>query len=219
MVLNLLLGLDLLTLRYLNNKRLELKETNDYQLKLGYKDNFLYKRPLVVDMKITPHILVCGLSNSGKTKMIEFAIKNKNVVLLNVYQDDFKAVNCQRINGKDSILEFLNSLLILKFQKLPLYIVIDELLTLCIDKRIVEAITNLLAIGKHLNVFIIGISQQGTKESVKFKDLFNVRVCFRQVEESSYRAVLGYSPQDTHLVHREFYLYSDYIEKGYTYTI
>lgn len=100
-----------------------------------------------------------------------------------------------------------------------MYIVIDELLVLCIDKNITKMIADLLAIGRHYNVFIIGISQQGTKEAVKFKDLFNARVCFRQVEESAYRSVLGYSPEDKQLKKREFYLYSDEINRGYTYSI
>ena len=58
------------------------------------------------------------------------------------------------------------------------------------DKGITKAITDLLAIGRHYNIFLVGISQQGTKESVKFKDLFNSRICFSQVEESSYRSVI-----------------------------
>lgn len=221
MITELLLGADLLAIRYLNNKRLEQKQVNEYQLKLGYKDNLIYRRPLIIDMRTTPHLFVCGLSGSGKSKMIEKAVQGKNVVLINVFSDDFKTVKAlRRINGNDNILRFFNTLLesIYKRDK-PLFIVIDELLVLCMDKGITKAIADILAIGRHYNIFLVGISQQGTKESVKFKDLFNCRVCFRQVEESSYRTILGYSPEDTKLKKRQFYLYGDVIERGYTYSI
>jgi DNA segregation ATPase FtsK/SpoIIIE-like protein len=95
----------------------------------------------------------------------------------------------------------------------------DELLILCMDNKIEKAIMNLLAVGRHYNIFLIGICQLGTKEIIKFKDLFNTRICFRQVEESSYRAVLGYSPEDKQLQKREFYYYSDEVGKGYTYDV
>lgn len=220
MYLNILLFFDLLFLRYLNNKRLEYKEVNSYQLKVGYLKGLFFNKPLIVDMKITPHLFVSGLSNSGKTKLIEFSVKNKNVILVNAFEDDFNSLNVRRINGNDNILRFLNNLLsnLYKRQE-PLYIVFDELIILCMDKAITKAIFDLLAVARHYNIFIIGIAQQGTKESIKFKDLFNVRICFRQVEESSYRAVLGYSPLDTQLKFREFYLYADYMAKGFTYTI
>jgi hypothetical protein len=215
-----LLGADLLVLRYLNNKRLEQKEVSEYQLKLGFKNTLIYKRPLIIDMKTTPHLFVCGLSGSGKSRMIEKAIQGKQVILINVFEEDFKTIQARRINGNGNILKFLNTLLENLYKRdTPIFIVIDELLVLCMDKGITKAIADLLATGRHYNIFVIGISQQGTKESVKFKDLFNSRVCFRQVEESSYRSVLGYSPEDTQLKKRQFYLYSDVIERGYTYSI
>ena len=90
---------------------------------------------------------------------------------------------------------------------------------LCIDSKITKAIMDILAVGRHYNVYIIGISQLGTKETVKFKDLFNTRVCFRQVEESSYRAVLGYSPEERDLQKRQFLFYSDTLGMGHTYDV
>jgi hypothetical protein len=220
MITEILLGADLLVLRYLNNKRLEQKEVSEYQLKLGFKNTLIYKRPLIIDMKTTPHLFVCGLSGSGKSRMIEKAIQGKQVILINVFEEDFKTIQARRINGNGNILKFLNTLLENLYKRdTPIFIVIDELLVLCMDKGITKAIADLLATGRHYNIFVIGISQQGTKESVKFKDLFNSRVCFRQVEESSYRSVLGYSPEDTQLKKRQFYLYSDVIERGYTYSI
>lgn len=220
MITELLLVADLLTLRYFNNKRLEGKPVGAYELKLGFKNNLLYKKPILIDMKVTPHLFVCGLSGSGKSKMIEHAVQGKNIILINAFEDDFKTIQARRINGNDNILRFFNTLLESLYKRdEPLYIVIDELLVLCMDKGVTKAISDLLAIGRHYNIFLIGISQIGTKESVKFKDLFNSRACFRQVEESSYRAILGYSPEDKRLGQRQFYLYSDDVYRGKTYTI
>ncbi|WP_288326628.1 hypothetical protein [uncultured Clostridium sp.] len=223
MITEALLGLDLLALRFLINYKIEQKKIGSHELKLGYTKGII-NRPIIVNMQTTPHLFTVGLSGSGKSKMVEKAIQGKNVILINAFADDFKTVKVlRRINGNTNILNFLNNLLenMKKRPKdiEPLYIVIDELLVLCMDKSITKAITDLLAIGRHYNIYLIGISQQGTKESVKFKDLFNTRVCFRQVEESAYRVVLGYSPENTTLKKREFYLYADYTDKGYTYSI
>lgn len=223
MILESLIIADLLALDYLINYQINNKTLNNFTLRVGYKDLKVLRKPLTIDMRITPHLFVCGLSGNGKTKMVEYAMQDKNCVLLNVFSKDFKRINAKRIIGNDNILNylkgFLNSMRLRDEKSKPFYIVIDELLVLCMDKNITSAIMDLLAIGRHYNVFVIGISQIGTKENVKFKDLFNSRVCFRQVEESSYRAVLGYSPTDKQLRKREFYLYSDKLDRGYTYTL
>lgn len=223
-MINELLFLDTVALTMLYNRYINNKPLNDFQLKIGYQDYILIKKPLIVDMTITPHILVCGLSGQGKTKCIESALKCKNVVLLNSFHDDFKSLGAvRRVTGNDNILKFLNHLLLnLKYRNHDskvLYLAFDELLVLCIDKAITKAITDLLAVGRHYNIFVIGISQIGTKEAVKFKDLFNTRICFKQVEESSYRSVLGYSPENKKLTKQQFLLYSDKISEGYTYTV
>ncbi|MDG5857074.1 hypothetical protein [Clostridium beijerinckii] len=222
-MINELLFLDTVALTMLYNRYINNKELSDFQLRIGYKDYILIKKPLIVDMTITPHILVCGLSGQGKTKCIESALKGKNVVLLNSFYDDFKTLGSVRRVGNDNILKFLNHLLDnLKYRNQNskvLYLAFDELLVLCIDKAITKAITDLLAVGRHYNIFVIGISQIGTKEAVKFKDLFNTRICFKQVEESSYRSVLGYSPENKKLTKQQFLLYSDKISEGYTYTV
>lgn len=203
--------------KYLN------KPIGDYELKVGYKNIIVAKKPIIVDMRATSHLFVCGLSGNGKTKMVEYAMQNKRCVLLNVFNKDFRTIEAARIIGKDKILGYLkgllNSMKLRDENSRPFYVVIDELLVLCTDKNIASAISDILAIGRHYNIFLIGISQVGTKEAVKFKDLFNARICFRQVEESSYRTILGYSPEDTHLKKREFYLYGETITKGYTYSI
>ena len=100
-----------------------------------------------------------------------------------------------------------------------MYVVIDELLVLCIDKKISNAIKDLLAIGRHYNIFLIGISQRGCKSDLSFKDLFNARMTFKQVESSSYGAILGYSVEDKRLNKREFILASDDIYRGMTYDV
>lgn len=203
--------------KYLN------KPVGDYELKIGYENMLLFPKPIIINMKTTPHLFICGLSGSGKTCMIEYALKGKSSILINAFEDDFKSIRARRIIGNDNILKFFQNLLEnmkkRKKDERPLYLVIDELLVLCVDKAITKAITDVLAIGRHYDIYLIGICQLGTKDSVKFKDLFNARVCFRQVEESSYRVILGYSPEDTQLKHREFYLYSDCIARGYTYNI
>lgn len=192
----------------------------DTQLILGYDKRGLIKWPIIADMKKTPHMFVCGLSNSGKSCMIEHAIREKNVILVNTFKEDFTSIKARRINGKEKILEFFKVMLQdIHCRDEPLYIVMDELLILCMDKEITKAIMDLLAVGRHYNIYLIGISQIGTKETVKFKDLFNVRVCFKQVEESSYRAVLGYSPEIKDLGMRQFLFYSDQIGLGYTYDV
>ncbi len=199
------------------------RKLSDHELMLGYKNLGVLRKPIIVNMKNTPHLMVCGLSGNGKTKMIEFAIKDKKCVLLNCFKEDFKNVDAKRIIGNDKILAYLKGLLNsmkLRDQKSkPFYVVIDEMLVLCIDKEITKAIQDILAIGRHHSIFLIGISQIGTKEAVKFKDMLNARVCFRQVEESSYRTILGYSPENTQLKKREFYYYSNEVGKGKTYTI
>ena len=198
-------------------------KVGEHELIIGFHSMAGFNRPIVVNMRTTPHLFVCGLSGSGKSKMVEYAVKNKHVVLLNVFEEDFRSIQGRRIIGNDNILKFLIGLLeSMKKRKKdarPLYLIIDELLVLCIDKKITTAIQDLLAIARHYNIFLIGISQIGTKDAVKFKDLFNSRVCFRQVEESSYRTILGYSPEDKQLRKREFYVYADNIERGYTYSI
>lgn len=212
-----LIGAAICTSKYLN------KPVGDYELKVGYKNMVAFKKPIIADMRVTPHLFVCGLSGNGKTKMVEYAIQNKKCVLINAFKKDFKTIEATRVIGNNKVLEYLrgllNSMKLRDEKSKPFYVVIDELLVLCMDKNIANAITDILAIGRHYNIFLIGISQIGTKEVVKFKDLFNARICFKQVEESSYRTVLGYSPEDTNLKKREFYLYANEIAKGYTYSI
>lgn len=215
-----LLFLDILALDYFINKQLKERNLNSFQLMLGYRDYKVIRIPVVVNMRKTPHVLVCGLSNCGKSKMIEYAVKDKRCVLINVFPQDFRNILAPRIVGNAYILDYFNSLLKnIKNNKEPLYLVVDEMLVLCMNKAITKAILDILAVGRHYNVFLVGITQNATKENLKFKDLFNVRVCFRQVEQSSYNVVLGYTPEKKIKKQRQFYLYADYIARGSTYSI
>ena len=194
------------------------KET-EYTLKIGYSGTFI-KKPIVADMRLYPHLLCCGLSNSGKSKCIEYAIKNKQCVLLNAFSDDFISIKCRRIIGNKKILTYLKSLLDNPYKReRPLYIVIDEMLSLCIDKNITKAIMELLAVGRHYNIILIGISQRATATEIPFKNLFNCRMTFRQIESSSYSTILGYSVEDKHLNNREFIIATDKLLRGKTYDL
>ena len=204
-------------LRHLGDSRNCFK--NDYVLVIGYTKG-LFKTSITVNMRTTPHVLCCGLSGQGKSRCIEYAIKDKDVILLNAFKDDFKAVKARKIIGNENILHFLENIIKEPYKRdKPLYIVIDELLVCCTDKKINNAIKDLLAVGRHYNIFIIGIAQRGTKTDLSFKDLFNARMTFRQVENSSYQAILGCSIEDKRLNKREFILMSDDIYYGKTYDI
>ena len=87
-----------------------------------------------------------------------------------------------------------------------MYLIIDELLTLTKNKEINKILMELLAVARHFNIFVIGIAQEGTKENLKFKNLFNARVCFKMIEDSSYKTVLGCSVEEQ-LQKQEFYLF------------
>lgn len=187
---------------------------------LGYKDT---GELLTADMLKMAHVGIVGLSLSGKSKMVEVALNNLigvDIVLLNVFRNDFRSVRARRINGDENILLFLNSLLEHPYVRdRPLYLVIDELNLLSDNKDINKAVGNLLKAARHYNIYLICMAQDMVKESVKFKNLFNIRICFRCVEESSYRAFLGVTVPEGNLLPREFYCLSDGLYKGYTYTI
>lgn len=192
---------------------------NPYKLLLGYN----YENNIIVDMKITPHVLIAGLSGQGKTYMAKTIIKNleglADVILINAFKDDFKDYEGHLILEEGNILLNLKILLESKIKRnRPVYLIIDELLTLTRNKEINKCITELLAVARHYNIFIIGITQDGTKEAVKFKHLFNTRVCFRLIDEASYRVVLGCSV-DNDLNKQEFYCYSTNLIKGRTFEL
>ena len=179
--------------------------------------------PLIVDMLKTPHIGVVGTSLNGKTKCIEGALKNINgadITLVNCFQDDFLGIRAERVCGNNEILEFLNRVASNKtVRQRPYYIVIDEYNNLSNIKGIDKVIQELLSQARHYNVYLIVIMQKGNSEDCKFKQLFNTRIAFRTIEESTLRAFLGVSVGGGALDQREFYLLHSTLEKGRTYTI
>ena len=194
---------------------------SQYELLAGHgKDG-----DIVINMKIVPHLLVAGLSGNGKTKCAELMLHDKlNVLLINCYQEDFLAIkNAKRINNIDDIERVLKSILEAnKYYNIPLYICIDEILMLCRNKKINDLIMQLLAVGRHLNVFVISIVQIATKTNLPFKDLHNARITFKQLESSAYRVVIPAIPEDinTDLKQREFICYYQAgVVNGVTYDV
>lgn len=204
-------------------ERMENIQLNDYQLKIGYEYGDKYNVPIIVDMKRNSHLLIAGVSGSGKTRMVEYALKDKNVILLNAFYDDFETLKpLDRVNEPRLMKEVLQSLVAQKepFEK-PHYLVCDEILELSLsgDKEVSNLIMRLLATARHKNIYVIGISQSTEKEIIKFKHLFSNRVCFRMIEDSSYKTVLGYAPDETFIQDREFYYVSTVRGFGHTYDV
>ena len=204
-------------IRNMKFKKVELPSTT---VLLGYRDT---GEPITVDMLKTPHIGVVGLSNNGKSKMIEGALKNlsnADILLVNVFKKDFRSIKARRINGEENIINLLKDILDNpNVRERPLYIAIDELNVLSNNKDINRAIGDLLKVARHYNIYLICMAQDMLKETVKFKNLFNVRVTFRCIEESSYRAFLGVTVPEGNIMPKEFYCLSDTFFKGNTYIV
>lgn len=192
-------------------------ELSPYECLLGYSRNGI----ITANMKITPHILFSGLSNMGKSKLVYYMLKNlrsTDIVVLNGFVEDFKGFNC--IVGEKEIQDYLEQLLEDKsIRERATYIVIEEMQTLSTNKKISDLCKELLSVGRHRNLFCVGIIQIATKENCKFKDLFNTRVSLRQIDLSSYTVCLGCNIEEP-LKPREFYVYgSEGLQKGRTFTI
>ena len=172
----------------------------------------------------TPHLGVVGTSNMGKSKCIEIALRNLrgvDITLVNCFRDDFKGVNANRINGNKQILSYLQRLSENKQRReRPHYIVIDEYNVLANVRGVDKAIQDLLSQARHFNVFVIVLMQRANADDCKFKHLFNCRLAFRTIEDTTLRAFLGVKAEkeDGTLRPREFYLVSDSLYKGVTFT-
>ena len=201
-------------------KDLEYKyiKLSPYKLLIGY--NYKYE-PIIIDMKVTPHLGVVGISNNGKSKCIELALKNlrgADIHLINCMDNDFTSINGKRINGESDILDYFYYIIHDdKVLERPLYIVIDEYNVLSNLKGIDDIIEELLRQARHRNIFIIVLMQQATKDECNFKNLFNCRLCFKQIDKSQYYAFLGSTIEDVDLQQREFILLHTKIEYGTTY--
>lgn len=182
-----------------------------------------FYKPIIVDMLVTPHILISGLSNSGKSKCVYIMLKNlvnADIIIYNSFRKDYKGITARFINGNEELFKLIESLLESKITRnRPLYLVLEEMATIT-DKKLKEKIKELLCVARHYNIFIIGVIQIATKESCSFKDLFNTRISFRQIESSNYRVVLSVSPNEDEILNQgEFYIVADELQKGKTYLI
>lgn len=206
-------------------RKIEEPIIEEYELVLGFRSFGGYKKPIIANMRNTPHMLVCGLSQQGKTHMVENAIQGKNVILMNGdFAKDFKSIKGERVSDPDEILLILKKLTDIKSNNTVTYVVIDEILKLITTKtkvanEIMDCITQLLAYSAHNNIYVIALTQCAEKEVVKNKHLYNTRVCFKMLDESAYKVVLGKNPDDLYLSKREFYYVTSEFGKGYTYDI
>ena len=193
---------------------------SDKALTVGYEDKFI-KKPITIDMNIDSHVLIIGLSNCGKSKLAEGMLQGKSVTIVNAFPKDFPTLKGKRIAGEDEILNYLEHVLDGRTNESKVhYLLIDEMLVLMRNKKIEKALAELLAVARHYNLYIVALGQEGTREVIKCKNLFNVRICMKQLEESSFRTVLGCSVEDRFLKQREFYIVDNQgLRKGKTYTI
>jgi hypothetical protein len=189
------------------------------QLLLGFDAK---GEPIVIDMKVTPHVGVQGLSNNGKTKMIELMLRNlkgADFVLLNTMKDDFKGISGRRINDRDKIKEFLEKLVKEPYyHQKPLYVILDEANVIGKDKKngINTVVEDVLFQGRHFNVYFISIGQSLLKEDCPYKQKFNVKVTFKQ-SKSVIDSFLNVKESNYNLKMREFIVDDGCIRKGKSY--
>lgn len=197
---------------YLSYSPVELEE---HELLLGYNEQGY----VIADMKKQVHLLISGLSGQGKSKMVNYMLhnisQNAQILVLNGFEEDYKGFIL--VNGLKAIESRLGEILEHKEKRnKPLYLVIEEMQVLSKNKKIQEMLKEILSVGRHYNIFVIGIIQIANKENCSFKDLFNSRLSFKQIDTSSYSVCLGVNV-DKSLEQREFYFLSDELVKGYTF--
>ena len=168
------------------------------------------------DFYSAPHLIVGGISNMGKSYFVTKLLKGRNdidITILNAYLTDFQGVKGSRINDRRSILLYLQNVLSVKHNK-PQFIVIDEILTLSTDRKIMNQIQELLCVARHQNVYLICITQRGLQSEIPFKNLFNMRVCFKMLETQSLIALLGYSPENIIMLRQGQYYFVNHCATG-----
>lgn len=199
---------------FLDYKQVQLQ---DRELLLGYNQEGY----IIADMGKYPHLLISGLSNQGKSKMIYYMLKNledrANILVLNGFKEDYRGFTL--VQGTKAIQRRIEAILKDKEIRIkPLYLILEEMQSISKDKKLQEQLKELLSMGRHYNIYCIGIIQNATKENCSFKDLFNCRCSFRQVDSSSYQVCLGTSVEKG-LEQREFYFLDSNLVKGYTFSI
>lgn len=199
---------------FLDYKQVQLQ---DRELLLGYNQEGY----IIADMGKYPHLLISGLSNQGKSKMVNYMLKNledrANILVLNGFKEDYRGFTL--VQGTKAIQRSIEAILKDKeIRSKPLYLILEEMQSISKDKKLQEQLKELLSMGRHYNIFVIGIIQNATKENCSFKDLFNCRCSFRQIDSSSYQVCLGTSVEKG-LEQREFYFLDSNLIKGYTFSI
>ena len=199
---------------FLDYKQVQLQ---DRELLLGYNQEGY----VIADMGKYPHLLISGLSNQGKSKMVNYMLKNledrANILVLNGFKEDYRGFTL--VQGTKAIQRRIEAILKDKeIRSKPLYLILEEMQSISKDKKLQEQLKELLSMGRHYNIFVIGIIQNATKENCSFKDLFNCRCSFRQIDSSSYQVCLGTSVEKG-LEQREFYFLDSNLVKGYTFSI
>ena len=199
---------------FLDYKQVQLQNR---ELLLGYNQQGY----IIADMGKYPHLLISGLSNQGKSKMIYYMLKNledrANILILNGFKEDYRGFTL--VQGTKAIQRRIEAILKDKEIRIkPLYLILEEMQSISKDKKLQEQLKELLSMGRHYNIFVIGIIQNATKENCSFKDLFNCRCSFRQIDSSSYQVCLGTSVEKG-LEQREFYFLDSNLVKGYTFSI
>ena len=199
---------------FLDYKQVQLQ---DRELLLGYNQEGY----IIADMGKYPHLLISGLSNQGKSKMIYYMLKNledrANILVLNGFKEDYRGFTL--VQGTKAIQRRIEAILKDKeIRSKPLYLILEEMQSINKDKKLQEQLKELLSMGRHYNIYCIGIIQNATKENCSFKDLFNCRCSFRQIDSSSYQVCLGTSVEKG-LEQREFYFLDSNLIKGYTFSI
>lgn len=209
------------TYRLLRKEKYSYIELSNNQLLIGF-DKF--KKLIVADMNICPHILISGLPNNGKSKCVYIMLKNlrkANIVIYGGFKEDYKDISYREIIGEDNLNTFLDSILNNLYKReVPLYVVLEELGTIR-NKKTKDKIQELLCIARHYNIYIIGVIQIATKENCSFKDLFNTRITFKQIGEQNYRVILGMPIEEEYrrLQQQEFIMLSDKLYFGKTYLV
>ena len=161
------------------------------------------------DYKTYYHCLILGVTNGGKSVLCENMHRNRNTVLINSWENNFKSMpNTRRINNKEDIISF--------FKCLPsnteeVFVVIDELASLMTDKEVAKEINLALQYSRHYNAHIIGITPRVLANEVQCKALFPARITGRLLQESDYRTALGISI-NVNLGMREFIIIQDKLE-------
>ena len=165
---------------------------------IGYKYLPCFK--IRVNIKRYPHIIITGITGTGKTRLAEYIVKDKKPILINCYKEDFTSIEATRVNDLQKIISLLNAV------PKNSWIVIDELNQLCnSSKEVSRLITNLLFNARHEGTHIIGICQRSNMKDIDCSNLFNVRIAGKHIKESDYRTTLGVSV-DGNIGYREFYL-------------